>query len=40
MKLPPEKVMVIGNNRFNDIFGGKRNNMRTVLVRYVEETER
>ena len=23
MKLPPEKVMVIGNNRFNDIFGGK-----------------
>lgn len=40
MKLPPEKVMVIGDNRFNDIFGGKRNNMKTALVKDVEETER
>lgn len=32
----PSKVLVIGDSLFADIHGGKRNNMRTVLVKKVE----
>ena len=37
MNLPPEKVFVIGDNLFDDIYGGKRNNMKTALVKEVDE---
>ena len=40
MNLKPEKVLVIGDSRFDDIYGGKRNNMYTALVKDVEEEER
>ena len=40
MNLPPNKVLVIGNDLLDDVHGGKRNNMRTVLVRGVEDEER
>ena len=37
MNLTPEKVMIIGDSLFDDIYGGKRNNMKTALVKNVEE---
>jgi uncharacterized protein len=37
MKIKPEKVLVIGDSLFDDIYGGKRNNMKTALVKEVEE---
>lgn len=37
MDVNPEKVLVIGDRVFSDILGGKRNNMKTVLVKTVEE---
>ena len=37
LELTPDKVMVIGDSLFGDIYGGKRNNMKTVLVKDVEE---
>lgn len=40
MELTPDKVLVIGDSIFDDIYGGKRNNMKTALVKEVEETER
>lgn len=40
MKVSPDKVLVIGNSLFSDIYGGKKNNMKTALVRGVEESER
>ena len=40
MKLNPEKVLVIGDSLVDDIYGGKRNNMWTALVRQVEDEER
>lgn len=40
MNLPPDKVLVVGDRVFDDIYGGKRNNMRTALVKSVEEDER
>ena len=40
MNLKPEKVLVIGDSRLDDIYGGKRNNMYTALVKDVEEEER
>lgn len=36
----PQKVMMIGNSLFDDIYGGNRNNMITTLVKSVEEDER
>ncbi|MDR0979381.1 MAG: HAD-IA family hydrolase [Lachnospiraceae bacterium] len=33
----PEKMLVIGDDIWTDIYGGKRNNMKTVLVDKVEE---
>ena len=40
MNLEPEKVLVVGDSLFCDIYVGKRNNMKTVLVKTVEESER
>ena len=40
MNLPPDKVLVVGDRVFDDIYGGKRNNMKTALVKSVEEDER
>ncbi|MBX9667152.1 MAG: YqeG family HAD IIIA-type phosphatase [Candidatus Obscuribacterales bacterium] len=33
LELPPEEVAVIGDRPLTDIWGGRRSNMRTVLVR-------
>lgn len=40
MNLPPNKVLVIGDNLLDDVYGGKRNAMKTALVRGVEDEER
>ena len=40
MNLNPEKVLVIGNSLFADIYGAKRNHMLSVLVKNVEDEER
>lgn len=32
MKLPPERIAVIGNNRFTDIWGANRANMFSILI--------
>ena len=37
MNLNPDKVMTIGDSLFDDVYGGKRNNMKTVLIKDVEE---
>lgn len=41
MKLDPERVLVIGDDLFSDIYGGKRNKMKTALITgKVKDTER
>lgn len=35
----PEKTLVIGDSLFSDIYGGKRNNMKTALVKKVNDEE-
>lgn len=40
MNVKPENVLAIGNSLFYDIYGGKRNNMKTALVKEVEDNER
>lgn len=40
MNIEPEKVLVVGNDLFYDIYGGKRNNMKTALVKNVIDSER
>lgn len=35
--LKPEEVLVVGDSLFTDIYGGKRNNMRTLHITNVEE---
>lgn len=35
--LSPNKVMTIGDSLFDDIYVGKRNNMKTALIKDVEE---
>ena len=37
MNLSPNKVMIIGDSLFDDIYGGKRNNMKTALIKDVDE---
>ncbi|MBR3324554.1 MAG: HAD hydrolase-like protein [Clostridia bacterium] len=37
MEVSPDKVMVIGNDLFSDILGGKRNKMKTALVQKVRD---
>lgn len=40
LNVKPENVMVVGDSLFDDIHGGKKNQMKTVLVRKVEKNER
>ena len=40
MNIQPNKVLVIGDSLFDDVLGGKRNNMKTVLVKDVEDEEK
>lgn len=37
MNLSPDKVMTIGDSLFDDVYGGKKNNMKTALIKDVEE---
>lgn len=37
MRIKPEQVLVIGNSLLHDIYGGKRNNMTSVLVKSVND---
>ena len=40
LNLPPNKVMAVGDSLFDDIYGGQKNNMVTVLVKKVVDEER
>lgn len=40
MNVSADKVLVIGDSLLNDIYGGKKNNMKTALIKEVEDTER
>lgn len=40
MDVSPDKVLVVGDSLLDDIYGGKRSKMRTILVRDVEDCER
>lgn len=40
MDVSPDKVLVVGDSLLDDIYGGKRIKMKTVLVRDVEDCER
>lgn len=40
MEVNPENVLVIGDSLFDDIHGGRKNKMKTLLVKNVEENER
>ena len=40
MNLSPDKVLVIGDSVISDIYGGKRNNMKTALVKQVDDEGR
>lgn len=40
MNVNPESVLMVGDSLFDDIYGGKRNNMKTALVKEVEDNER
>lgn len=40
MNVRPDKVLVVGDSLFDDIYGGKKNNMITALVKEVEDSER
>lgn len=40
MNVNPESVLMVGNSLFDDIYGGKRNKMKTALVKEVEDNER
>ena len=40
MNIEPDKVMVVGDSLLCDVHGGKKNSMKTVLVKDVEDEER
>lgn len=40
LNIKPENIMVVGDSLFGDIYGGKKNKIKTVLVRKVERSER
>ena len=40
MNVSPDKVLVVGDSLLDDIYGGNRIKMRTILVRDVEDCER
>lgn len=39
MNVSADKVLVIGDSLLDDIYGGKKNNMKTALVKEVEDNE-
>ena len=39
MNVTPVSVLMVGNSLFDDIYGGKRNKMKTALVKEVEDNE-
>ena len=40
MGISPDKVLVVGDSLLDDIYGGKKNNMKTALVKEVVDNER
>lgn len=40
LDVSPEKVLVVGDSVIDDIHGGRRNKMKTALVRRVDELDR
>lgn len=40
MNVSPDKVLVVGDSLLDDIYGGRRNKMKTALVKRVEREER
>ena len=40
MNVTLNKVLVVGDSLFEDIYGGKKNNMITVLVKEVYDNEK
>lgn len=40
MGVEPDKVLVVGDSLFDDVYGGKRNKMRTALVKDVVNEDR
>ena len=40
MNVPPEKVLVVGNNFITDIYAGRLNEMKTAIVKKVENDYR
>lgn len=40
LQIETDKVLVVGNSLFDDIYGGNRNDMLTVLVKNVDEDVR
>ena len=40
LNVKPENVMVVGDSLFDDVHGGKKNQMKTVLVRKVDKDEK
>lgn len=40
LNVKPEKVLVVGDSLLDDIYGGKKNNMKTAHVREVEDEVR
>ena len=40
MNVNPESVLMVGDSLFDDIYGGKKNNMKTALIKEVEDEER
>ncbi|MNT68848.1 hypothetical protein D3C72_2071100 [compost metagenome] len=39
MEIQPENVLVVGDSLWSDIYGGNRNNMKTIKVLDVEEEQ-
>jgi HAD superfamily phosphatase (TIGR01668 family) len=39
MNLPPDRIAVVGDQIFTDIYGGNRVNMYTILVKPIHENE-
>lgn len=37
LNLKPENILVVGDSLFDDIYGGKRNHMKTALIDSVED---
>ena len=40
MNVTPVSVLMVGDSLFDDIYGEKRNKMKTALVKEVEDNER